>query len=100
MLCPMLCYVLCHVLCYAMSYAMSYAIPCYEHRLRLEDLVSKKNGPALWRQLFKFLQLQEKGSELSAEALALVQRLELRGRVHNRAAPGWVRARIAQNASL
>ena len=29
-------------------------------QLRLEDLVSKKNGPSLWRQLFKFLNLQER----------------------------------------
>eukprot|EP00965_Chrysotila_dentata_P094029 3107781-Pleurochrysis_carterae.AAC.1 len=67
---------------------------------RLEELVSKKTGPAAWRQLFKFVNLAEKGSDLTTLAMQIVARLELRSVVHNRAAPGWVRAKIEHNATL
>ena len=69
-------------------------------QLRLEDLVAKKSALATWRQLFKFLALPEKGADLSTLAAAAAQRQQLRSRVHNSGAPGWVREAIAQNATL
>ena len=57
-------------------------------QVRLEDLVAKKTGQAAWRQLFKFLALPEKGSDLSAMAMAAVQQQQMRSRVFNSGAPG------------
>jgi len=69
-------------------------------QLRLEELVAKKTGQAAWRQLFKFLGLQEKGGDLSLMAMATMQQQQLRSRVFNSGAPGWVREALAQNNTL
>mgnify|MGYP006101348083 FL=1 len=69
-------------------------------QLRLEDLVAKKSGPQAWRQLFKFLALPEKEHDLSTMAFAAAQQKQLRSRVHNSGAPGWVRETISQNSTL
>jgi len=56
--------------------------------VRLEDLVAKKTGQATWRQIFKFLALPEKGSDLSSMAMGVVQQQQMRARVFNSGAPG------------
>ena len=66
-------------------------------QLRLEDLVGAKPP---WRKLLKFLELPDKAADLSSIGSRAVSDLELRGRVHNSAAPGWVRDSLAGNASL
>ena len=68
---------------------------------RLEELVSRRQGAAAWRQLFKFLGLPEsKNGELMEIANDAVAELGLRGKVGNRDAPGWVHARLLANATL
>ena len=69
-------------------------------QLRLEDLVAKKSGAATWRHLFKFLDLPEKGADLSAMASGAAQQQQLRSRVYNTGAPGWVRETISRNSTL
>ena len=69
---------------------------------RLEELVSRRSaiGAASWRQLFKFLELPQVSQDLTAIGQRAVSELELRGRVRNSAAPGWVHSTITANASL
>ena len=69
---------------------------------RLEELVSRRSaiGAAAWRQLFKFLELPQVNHDLTAIGQRAVSELELRGRVRNSAAPGWVHSTITGNASM
>ena len=74
-------------------------------QLRLEDLVSRKAaiGAASWRQLFKFLELQQVSGDLTAIGQRAVSELELRSRVRNLQAPAWVWERergLPSNATL
>ena len=68
---------------------------------RLEDLVSRRSGPAAWRQLFKFLGLTEsKSGDLMQIATDAMAELGLRGKVFNRDAPSWVQPAIVANSTL
>ena len=74
-------------------------------QLRLEDLVSRKAaiGAASWRQLFKFLELQQVSGDSTAIGQRAVSEFELRSRVRNLQAPAWVWERergLPSNATL
>ena len=51
-------------------------------------------------RLFKFLELPQVQGDLTAVGTRAVAELNLRGRVRNSAAPGWVHGEITRNASL
>ena len=75
-------------------------------QLRLEDMVGA-HPKAPWRQLFKFLELQEKTSDaksskadLSGIGSRAVTSMHLRDRVLNTAAPIWAHDALEKNASL
>ena len=67
---------------------------------RIEDLVSRRASTATWRALFKFLELPEKAGELTSVAQEAIADLELRQKVLNKNAPGWVHASIIANTTL
>ena len=68
--------------------------------VNLRDLVKKKAvALSVWRQVFRFLQLNEKTSELSAIASRVVDQRNFRLRVRATDAPAWAREQLSRNAS-
>ena len=56
--------------------------------------------PGRDHRLFKFLELPQVQGDLTAIATRAITELDLRGRVRNTAAPGWVHGAVTANASL
>ena len=84
-------------------------LPLYRHArheqkrlavVKLRDLVKKKAvAMSVWRQVFRFLQLNEKTSELSAIASRVVDQRNFRLRVRATDAPAWAHEQLSRNAS-